>query len=463
MSIIESINPASEDVIGSFQCTNFNDIDSFLEQSSSKLSSWKYLDTDARITVLKIFSTCLEAKKTDFINLICQENGKSLNESQLEVTASISKIQLSLHAFENRLSATHLETETFKFSTTYKPIGNLVVLGPFNFPLLLPLGHIIPALLVGNSVLFKPSELTSLVAQLCVDCLYEAGVPKTALQLVLGGVDHGKYCVSHSKVDGVLFTGGYQAAQSIANSLSSSPEKMLALECGGNNPLIVSSFKNKESVADCLIQSAFLTSGQRCTSMRRLILIRSSQTDHLLNTFLDRVRLLTIGSYQDKQKPFMGPLISEIARKKFFQYVTLIQKRGGKTLYESQQLFAKGYFVSPYVFDISSCYEKIPDDECFGPLLQVIYVDSLKEAVQVANRTSYGLSASLISTSSEEFDYVYNHVQAGIINWNKPTNGSSSQLPFGGIGKSGNFRPAGYFAIDSCVYPVASVQNKQLL
>ena len=463
MTSFESINPATESVIQSFRVTSCDDIDSFVAQSQLSFNVWKDVSVEDRISILKRFASCLEKKSNIFSKVISQENGKPYWEANLEVKASISKIDLVINAYEQRVQSYRIDTTDSVLSTAYKPIGTLAVLGPFNFPLLLPLGHIIPALLVGNIVLFKPSELTSMVAQLCTDCLYEAGVPHRVFQLVLGGVEQGQYLVSHPHIQGVLFTGGYYTAQAISKTLSSTPEKMLALECGGNNPLIVSSFNDANRVAECLIKSAFLTSGQRCTSMRRLILIRSSQTDSLLDVFLDQVASLTIGSCDADPEPFMGPLISANARDNYLTSIDVLRDAGGVSLFESHQSFDVGYFVTPTVFDVSNCYQSIPDTECFGPLLQVIWVDSLEEAVAVANHTSYGLSASLISTSAQEFDYVYQHVRAGIINWNKPTNGASSQLPFGGIGRSGNFRPAGYFSIDSCVYPVASIQNKELL
>ncbi|RAP27539.1 N-succinylglutamate 5-semialdehyde dehydrogenase [Candidatus Marinamargulisbacteria bacterium SCGC AG-333-B06] len=463
MGSFESINPATETAIQSFRLSSLTEIDSFLDQSQVSFHRWRTRSVDDRMSVLRCFSNALENDSDRFSQLISLENGKPLWESRLEVLAAISKIELSIQAYQDRLQSAHIDMIDSVLSTSYKPIGTLAVLGPFNFPLLLPLGHIIPALLVGNVVLFKPSDLTSLVAQECVAYLYKAGVPDDVFHLVLGGAEQGQHLVSHPKVQGVLFTGGYQTAQAIAKTLAITPEKMLALECGGNNPFIVSSFSDCNAVVECLKKSAFLTTGQRCTSMRRLILIRSSYVDRLLANFLSEVSSLTIGSCQDDPEPFMGPLISANARDNYLNSIDVLRDAGGICLFESNHRFDTGYFVTPAVFDVTSCYQDIPDVECFGPLLQVIRVDSLEEAVLVANQTSYGLSASLISTSSQEFDYVYHHVRAGIINWNKPTNGASSQLPFGGIGRSGNFRPAGYFSIDSCVYPVASIQNKALL
>ena len=463
MTFFESINPCTQECIDSIQETPLNTIDSYVDLAVSSWHAWKSRHLSDRITILHSFAKLLEQKKKTYIDLISQETGKPFWEATLEVNAAIAKVTLSLQAHQDRLNKVSYETNDAHLEVAYKPIGVLTVLGPFNFPVLLPLGHIIPALLVGNAVVFKPSEFTSVVGQWIIKLLYEAGVPPEVLSMVLGGGAQGAYLVAHPKIQGVLFTGGYQTAVAISKSLAETPEKMLALECGGNNPLIVSSFNDQDTVVDCLVKSAFLTTGQRCTSMRRLIIIKNSNTRSLLDHFIKQVGALRVGSMFENPEPFMGPLISEKAKEQFFNSASKMKALGAHILYESHATFDRGFFVTPVIVDVSHCYKTVPDIECFGPLLHVIHVDSLDEAIDVANHTTYGLSASLISTNAQEFDRVFNSVNAGIINWNKPTNGASSQLPFGGIGKSGNFRPAGYFAVDSCVYPVASVRNKQVL
>ena len=239
------------------------------------------------------------------------------------------------------------------------------------------------------------------------------------------------------------------------NNLQKRRGKSQALEVGGNNPLIVSQIEDIKAAVYTTIQSAFLTSGQRCSSARRLILPPHPQRDQYLHMLIKAASSLRVGPYTDDPEPFMGPLIHQKIVDQLLSAEKRLIEAGALPLIHMKPLHDSLPFLSPGIVDITAVLSP-PDEEYFGPLLQVIYVDSFEQAIDTANDTHYGLSASLISSSQEEWGQFYQQVRAGVINWNTPTTGASSQNPFGGIGKSGNHRPSAFFAADYCSYPVAS-------
>ncbi len=463
MLFIDSINPSSESNLNRYRVTSYQSINDIISRGNLYFQKWSLKDVSKRQTYFEKFVDRLKSKNNKFVELISLENGKSLDESQQEVSGAINKVQLTIDAYYKRVVSNQFDSADREFHLNYKPLGVFVVLGPFNFPLSLPLGHILPALLAGNCVVFKPSEHTIGVGCLLMECFKQAGFPDDVIQCVIGSGKHGQKLISYPDIAGVLFTGGYKTAQRISKTLSKTPEKLLALECGGNNCLILSSYQHAKHVVDCLVRSAFLTAGQRCTCMQRLIVVRSKKNEAVIDQFINTVKQLSIGSFDDDLVPFMGPLISKQAVNHVMRFYKQMSQLKSSVLLPMKRLKRTGFFVSPGIIDTTQCYQDVPDEECFGPLLQIIFVNDFNDAIEVANRTAYGLSASLISKSKKEFNIFYNRVRAGVINWNQPTNGASSLLPFGGVGRSGNYRPAGFFAIDSCVYPVASVQNKTLL
>jgi succinylglutamic semialdehyde dehydrogenase len=239
------------------------------------------------------------------------------------------------------------------------------------------------------------------------------------------------------------------------------PGKMLALEMGGNNPLVVWDVKDIDPAVHHTIFSAFVSAGQRCTCARRLIVQDNAQGDAFLNRLVEVASAIQVGRYDAQPAPFMGPVVSSSVAQKLLDAQANLVAKGGKSLLEMRQLEANTGFLSAGIVDVTGA-DSIPDEEWFGPLLQVIRVPDFSTAIQVANATSYGLAASLLSDDATLWQQFQTHIRAGIVNWNRPTTGAASTAPFGGIGHSGNNRPSAYYAADYCAYPVASIENDVL-
>ena len=391
---------------------------------------------------------------------IARETGKPLWESRTEVEAVMGKIEISVKAYAERTPQRRLDSAMGgKMSLRHKPHGVMAVLGPYNFPAHLPNGHIVPALIAGNTVVFKPSEKTPATAALLVECLHKAGVPEDAVRLMIGGPDEGKALVAHEDIDGVLFTGSATTGIAINRKLASRPDKILALEMGGNNPLIVMHTPKIHDAAALIIQSAFTTAGQRCSAAGRLIVLDSMYDAVIDETKKLADRLIVDEPFADPI-PFMGPVIDNETADGLTESFLYLISNGGKPIKHMQRPKPDLPFLSPAMVDVTNIEDR-PDVELFGPLLQIIRVASLEEAIAEANHTRFGLSASLIGGSPQNYNQFWANIRAGIVNWNKPTNGASSAAPFGGVGLSGNHRPSAFYAADYCAYPVASAELEQ--
>lgn len=426
------------------------------------LPAWSALSFDSRRAYLEAYGQQLKAEKETMAAVISAETGKPLWESKTEVDAMIGKIAISLDAYAIRCAERSQVLGVGRSITRHKPHGVVAVLGPFNFPGHLPNGHIVPALLAGNTVIFKPSEFTPAVADTLARLWRQAGLPEGVLSVIHGDGEAGGQIASHPDLNGLFFTGSAPTGQRLHSLFSAHPEKILALEMGGNNPLILSDITNARAAAYLIIQSAFITTGQRCTCARRLIVVESLNNTRVVEACVRLTERLRIAPYTEQPEPFMGPLIHSGAVDRLLTAQETLQRRGGKILLEAQRLPTLGpAFVSPGIIDVTDVRDRV-DEEIFGPLLQLIRVDSFDEALQEANRTQYGLAAGLLSDHPAEFERFYQRVQAGVINWNAPLTGASSAMPFGGIGKSGNHRPSAFYAADYCAYPVASIETNSI-
>ncbi len=459
----KSINPATGGVIWQGAADTEADIAIAIENAREAFKSWSKLSFERRVEHVAKFIELLTRERHFIAHAISKEVGKPLWESETEVTTMINKFKISVESYEERTGDRDLGLSV----TRHKPIGVMGVLGPYNFPAHVPNGHIIPALLAGNTVVFKASELTPMVAEDVVKLWHQSGLPIGVLNLVQGGAAAGKALIKDAKLDGYLFTGSSRTGIAIHKELAGKPNKMLALEMGGNNPLIVNDIDDLNAAAYLAVQSAFLTSGQRCTCARRLILIEGEESRRFMEVFMKMTSRLKIGSYH-QDDIFMGPVISAnqalslLASQKAFVAgggcALLPMERNYLGEHEDKSLTA---FLSPGIVDVTDCKDRA-DHENFGPLLQVVRVKNMDAAIVEANNTSYGLSAGLISNNAETFERVRNEVKAGLINWNQQLTGASSNAPFGGIGMSGNFRPSAYYAADYCAYPVASMESSEL-
>lgn len=385
--------------------------------------------------------------------------GKPLQESHTEVSAMVGKIAISIKAFNKRSGNSHTVTDFGAKELRHRPHGIFAVFGPFNFPGHLPNGHLVPALLAGNTCIFKPSEQAPSVAHLIADAFEEAGLPKGCLSVVQGGKDTGAALLD-ADIDGVLFTGSAATGKFIHQKFAGRPEVILALEMGGNNPLIASISDNAVSAAEVIFQSAYITSGQRCTCARRLIIPESHLTPILIERLAERIRSVEVGTW-DANDVFMGPLVSEQAAKAALQYEEMLINRGGTPVVRFKQDANIPALLRPALIDVTSVAE-LPDEELFAPLLQIIRVETDAQALERANDTRYGLAAGVITEDADLWVYYRDRLKAGILNWNRPTTGASSDMPFGGPGLSGNHRPSAYYAADYCAWPQATLSSAKL-
>ncbi len=431
------------------------DADAEVAAARAAWAGWAAQPVTYRIETLRRYANVVRARTEAFTDLIARETGKPLWEAKTEVDSVIAKVDISANAFAERTSQRQLGApEGSRMALRHKPHGVLAVLGPYNFPAHLPNGHIVPALIAGNAIIFKPSEKTPATGAFLIECLHEAGVPEGCARLLVGGPAEGKALAGHPGIDGLLFTGSARTGIALNRQFADRPEKILALEMGGNNPILVWDSPDLRSAAVLIVQSAFTTAGQRCSAARRLI-VDEVLYEPLTKELLKLVDRLIVGAPHDDPQPFMGPVIDNETADLLTESFLELMMRGGRPLRHMERLVADKPFLTPGILDVTAMADR-PDIELFGPILQIVRATSFDEAVAEANNTRYGLSASLISQNPDLYNRFWANARAGIVNWNRPTNGASSSAPFGGIGWSGNHRPSAYYAADYCAYPVVS-------
>ncbi|MGK6323945.1 succinylglutamate-semialdehyde dehydrogenase [Sphingomonas sp. DT-51] len=432
-----------------------SDVDQEVAAARDGFVPWAARSLSYRIETLRRFANVVRQRADTFTEVIARETGKPLWEARTEVDTVIAKVDISVTAYAERTAQRRMEAPmNSRMAVRHKPHGVLAVLGPYNFPAHLPNGHIVPALIAGNAVVFKPSEKTPATGLFLVECLHAAGVPEQTARVVIGGPAEGRALAAHPDIDGLLFTGSARTGIALNRAFAEKPEKILALEMGGNNPIVVWDTPDLHTAAVLVAQSAFTTAGQRCTAARRLI-VQDTLADALLAELTALTNRLIVGAPLDDPQPFMGPVIDNDAADGLSESFLALMMKGGRPVRHMARPDPARPFLTPGIIDVTEVSER-PDLELFGPLLQVVRVDDFDAAIAEANATRYGLSAALISQTPALFDRFWAGARAGIVNWNKPTNGASSSAPFGGIGWSGNHRPSAYYAADYCAYPVVS-------
>ncbi|MCE9687010.1 succinylglutamate-semialdehyde dehydrogenase [Shewanella sp. AS16] len=454
---LTSINPANGEVIWRGQAATAEQVNEAVEAARNAQFDWYMLGYERRLAIVEAYRSELEAHKAELAEVIAQETGKPQWETITEVGAMIGKIGLSAAAYLKRTGTEENDTPAGRAVLRHKPHGVVAVFGPYNFPGHLPNGHIVPALLAGNTVVFKPSELTPKVAEEMLKLWHKAGLPAGVINLVQGEVDTGKALASHPQLDGLFFTGSSRTGHLLHQQYAGHPGKILALEMGGNNPLIIKGVSDIKAAVHDIIQSAYISSGQRCTCARRLYVEQGAQGDELIAQLVAAVKKIQVGAWNMQPQPFMGSMISETAARGMVAAQAQLQSLGGVSLVELKHLQAGTGLVSPGLIDVTGVAQ-LPDEEYFGPLLQLVRYTDFDQALKLANDTRYGLSAGLLADSREDYEYFLARIRAGIVNWNKQITGASGAAPFGGVGASGNHRASAFYAADYCAYPVASVE-----
>ena len=456
-----TIDPSTGQQTWASRESTAQDVDSAVHAARAAFAAWAMTSLEERIAICTRFRDLLKNNAEALAQTISEEVGKPLWESRVEVATMANKIDISVQAYAARTGEVAAKVADGNAVLRHRPHGVFGVFGPYNFPGHLPNGHIVPALIAGNTVIFKPSEYAPRTAIKTVQLWEQAGLPAGVINLVNGGRDTGIALGKNAGLDGVLFTGSCQTGVALHKQFGGQPGKMLALEMGGNNPLVVWDVRDIDAAVHHAIMSAFISAGQRCTCARRLIVADTVEGDAFIERLVEVAATLSVGPSNADPQPFMGPVVSAAVAARLVQAQLEMVAKGGKSLLQMKQLDPNAGFVTAGIVDVTNA-KGIADEEWFGPLLQIVRVSDFDAAIKVANATEFGLAAALLSNDEALWKQFSVQARAGIVNWNRPTTGAASSAPFGGVGKSGNHRPSAYYAADYCAYPVASIETSEL-
>lgn len=435
------------------------------------LPAWARVGLEGRSRVLRRFQQLATQRTDDLAGLICDEVGKVLWDARTEAALLGSKVDITLetgpHSAMGRVTDFSLGLSATRTGRcTFRPHGVAAVLGPFNFPMHLPNGHIIPALAMGNTVVFKPSDKApgcgQALAELFDESLRAEGAPSGVFNLVQGAADIAQALVSPTTdIDAVYFTGSWPVGRAIMQANLDRPGRLLALEMGGNNAAIIMPDADlRQAVVEC-VRSAFVGTGQRCTCTRRVI-VDESIAARVIPAICKAASALVLGDPRAAHPVFMGPVISQASRDHIFGQFTALARHSARVLVQPAQIGPtsgdSGWYLSPGILQVDRFTGTPEDDiEVFGPVLRISTCTSIDDAITQANATAFGLAASIFTKGAAAADRFLHEARAGCLNVNTGTAGASSKLPFGGLGLSGNHRPAGSFSLDYCTFPVASM------
>lgn len=473
-----SRNPAHTDRVVWSGTARREHVNEAIASARAALPEWSNWPRERRFEVLRHFQKLCAERLEAVTNIICDETGKVLWDAKAEAGLLGPKVDITLDASANsgmaRVTPFDVPLAASRVGRCwFRPHGVMAVIGPFNFPAHLPNGHIVPALAMGNTVVLKPSDKTPGSGQVLIELLDEAlrahGAPAGVVNLVQGGADVAKALTGHDEIDGILFTGSWPVGRAIMEANLDRPGRILALEMGGNNPAVVMPDADlKQAVLEC-VRSAFVTSGQRCTCTRRIIVHRDIAST-FVPLLLKAASNLIVGEPRATHPVFMGPMISAGARGAVLAFQASAREAGARVLLEATipDSPSQGHYLTPGVLEVERFTPAMAgagapvrdagcDVEVFGPLVRVSTAESFDDALTQANATQFGLAASIFTRDSEVIERFLRGARAGCINVNTGTAGASSKLPFGGLGQSGNHRPAGSFSLDYCAYPVAGM------
>lgn len=437
-------------------------VDQAIEAAKAAYGPWMRLSLDDRKKYLLRLKEAYEAMKPEMIEAICRDTGKSKWDATTEAGALSAKIDITLSASLDLVKEERISNALPSVDGVirYRSRGVMAVVGPFNFPAHLPNGHIVPALITGNTVVFKPSEQTPYVAQVMARAFEKAEFPPGVFNLVQGDGETGRRIVAHESVDGILFTGSYEVGLKIKQETLNHYWKILALEMGGKNATVVWKDTDMDKAIYETLVGSYMSTGQRCSCTSRII-VHEDIADEFTDRFYEAAKKLTIGHWSEN--PFMGPLINAQAVEKYVRFQEIANRENCESLMRGKQLDLKykGHYVTPSIhlvkkFDPNSVYQK---SEIFGPNVAVYRTRDFDETMKIVNSTGYGLVMALFTKDKALYEKALVEARVGLLNWNRTTNGASSRLPFGGMGKSGNDRPSAHFAVQYCTIPMASLED----
>ncbi len=436
----ESADPATGEVLGVCARSGIEDVAEAVAAAKEAYPRWRKVPAPRRAEILFRAAEILVRRKEELAQLMTREMGKILLESRGDVQEAIDMTYFL--AGEGRRLHGYTTPSEMPSKAAYcvrQPLGVVGVITPWNFPIAIPSWKIVPALVCGNTVVFKPAPEAPICAVKFVEVLEEAGLPPGVLNLVLGGDETGAALVDHPDVALISFTGSTEVGLRVAEKCASRG-KRVSLEMGGKNAAIVMDDADLELVADALTWSAFGTSGQRCTACSR-VLVHPKVHGDVADILTERARKLRLGHGLDPRTE-MGPLVSAAQLERVERYVRLGQEEGAVVLVGGERAVGdgleRGYFFRPTVFDRVHPHMRIAQEEIFGPVTDLIRVESLEEAVEVVNGVRYGLSASIFTRDVNKAMRAIEDIHTGIVYVNHGTIGAEVHLPFGGTKFTGN-------------------------
>jgi acyl-CoA reductase-like NAD-dependent aldehyde dehydrogenase/4-aminobutyrate aminotransferase-like enzyme len=453
-----SRNPAADAAVVFETGWSVEAVAAAVEAAAAAQPAWARLGFAGRVAALARLKEQIAARANDLADAIVLETGKIRSEAKAEVQTLLNRFDLAKGAIEGDLKDGPVPGAPAE-RLRYHALGVVAVVGPFNFPLHLCHAHVVPALLTGNAVVVKPTELSPLAGQRYAECAEAAGLPPGVFNLVQGTGAVGAALVQHPLVRGLCFTGSWGVGRRILEAALDRPELLVALEMGGKNMSIV--------LDDCAMRQAvhevaiggYLSAGQRCTCTDRVLVHRK-----VASQFIDHLRRVAEQlkyGHPDDPSVFAGPLVNEAARDKVERALAAAVRGGAEPIVPGARLPGGSYRTASLHRLPDGVHELAgyTDIEVFGPDLSVEVVDSDEEAIAVVQASPYGFANAVFTASEERFDRIYRETQSGILNKNRSTNLASPKLPFGGVGKSGNYRPAGAWAHRNTVAPVAVLEN----
>ncbi|MBI4162402.1 MAG: aldehyde dehydrogenase family protein [Candidatus Aenigmarchaeota archaeon] len=440
-----SINPATEDTIAEFPSATSDDMKRAVDSAEAAFDSWKSTPAPKRALCLQKIAQLLRERKEELARTETQEMGKVLKEARGDVQEAIDVFDYM--AGEGRRLFGHTTTSELqkKFAMTLRqPIGVCGLITPWNFPIAIPAWKISAALVCGNTVVFKPSSDTPLCAMKLVEVIEKAGVPPGVVNFVTGsGKELGKEITSNKKIRCISFTGSKETGEWI---IQNAGLKKVGLELGGKNGIIVMDDANLRLAAEGVIWGAFGTTGQRCTAASRVI-VHTAIKDKFEKMLWEKAKALRLGDGL-KDTTDVGPLVNKQAVEKVESYAQIGREEGAKLICGGKRTGLKGYFFEPTIFSNVQKDMRIAQEEIFGPILSIIEIRSIDEAINVMNGIEYGLSSSIYTQDINKAMTAVEQIEAGITYVNSSTIGAEVHLPFGGIKHTGHGREGGILGID---------------
>jgi alpha-ketoglutaric semialdehyde dehydrogenase len=448
-----SVNPANtEDIVGAFQASTEQDILAAIAAAQAAFPNWAKTSPSKRAAILNKAASILEENADQYAEELTREEGKHVTDAKNEVIRSAQTLRFYAVEGQTITGETYPNDDPeMKVSSEREPLGVVSVITPWNFPLSIPARKIAPALITGNTIVFKPSSDTPLIALRLVEALHQAGIPKGVINFVTGKASEvGDSLVTHPAIKAITFTGSTAAGEDIHKKSSFTTRTQM--ELGGKNPLIVMDDADLELAATLTVNGGFSLTGQACTGTSRVIVLRNVR-EQFVEKLIEKTNALKVGNgFEEGVK--IGPLANEKQLKNVLKYIEYGKEDGASLVYGGEQLtdgkFQQGYYVQPAIFTNVKPDHRIAKEEIFGPVVAVIEVDTYEEAIQVANDVEYGLAAAIVTDSLKIANKFTKDIQAGTVKVNRTTTGNLMNAPFGGLKNSSTstFRESGRVGLE---------------